>query len=264
MIRIGSLYEVLISGAFEKIVATFDPSQKISLSLAEYIRIEKNWYKMKKSSPSMYNGSLPRLLSFHVSGNCLFLNLGLTSFKEYLGTNELLSEQHNIGESHLANPLCVRVLSGSIAKLHVKPSGHLVTTTRSLLQKPRKLIHYPMDEAVRQEAHEELALIENETSDFVCTGLVVSLQNRKPELTFMMQTPVSSNEIISRPKDHGWESDALLAIPYEPDSIMQLLVDKIYEFTAPGHAAIFLAACKDFGNSWKNSFLTSLSKKNLI
>jgi hypothetical protein len=59
MMKIGSLYEVLISGAFEKIIASFDSSKRISLSLAEYIRIEKNWYKMRKSSRYIYNGALP-------------------------------------------------------------------------------------------------------------------------------------------------------------------------------------------------------------
>jgi hypothetical protein len=203
----------------------------------------------------------------------------LTNFKEYLGTNELLSDGHDVGENHLANPLCVSVVtrtsdnrfiveirskkvsSGSVGKLHVKPSGHLVSTTSSLLQKSRGVIPYPMEEAVRQESNEELALIENEISELVCTGLIISLQNRKSELTFIMRTPVSSSEIMSRPKDHGWESDTLLAMPYEPDYIKRLLVDEIQNFTPPGHAALLLAACKDFGDDWKNSLFTSLFSK---
>jgi hypothetical protein len=282
MLIIGSRYAVLVSDSFDldHIKATFDPSNRIAFSGEESVQIERIWAETVKANPSVYNGFLPRLLSFQISGNCLLLELGLTDFKEYIATERLLLENSNVLDaSQFASPLAVsavtktrdchvlveirssKVVFSTKGKMHVKPSGHVVATTTSLVKQSATRVPYPFLDAVATEALEELSLSRDEILGITCTGLIRSLPNQKPELMFVMETSIDSKEIIGRPKAHGWESERLLAIPYEPDRIWQLLADELPNFTSPGHAALLLAGRRDFGEDWSVSLLAELNSK---
>lgn len=272
-------YELLVDGAFElkSVHAVFDPLRRVKFSANEAAEIERSWSELLSRGEILYDGPLMRVDSFSSSCGELFLMLSLTSFKEYMGTNERLSEASSSTKtSERADPLAVsvvmkssdsqvlletrskRVVMKTKGKLHVKPSGHL-TATNARLAKSKVPVPYPLEDALVQEAYEELGVARDEITRIRCTGLVRTLRNLKPELTFVMETAIDSVEVLSRPKAHGWESDSLFAVSFGPEPIHQLLTKMADKFVPAGHGALLLAGGLYFGSRWRESVLKELA-----
>ena len=84
MLTLEQLYQVLVLGKFhsQAIDVSFDPSCRLLYSAEEREEIENTWLEATASGSVLYDGLLPRFLTYKERDGLLFLELGLTSYKE--------------------------------------------------------------------------------------------------------------------------------------------------------------------------------------
>jgi hypothetical protein len=107
-----------------------------------------------------------------------------------------------------------------------------------------------MREAVLEEARGEAGLEPAEIRELVCTGYLRALRNGKPELAFALRAERTLGELLAREREESWEFDSVAAIDWNGDAVLDWLDAMRVRCAAPGHAAVLLAARRDFGEPW--------------
>ena len=246
------------------LVTRYDPEARLPLSPAELADTDQAWAEALKTRKRLQDLPLYRLLAARVEADSLALDLGLTGYKEYIGTNVrppawALADP----EGKMSKPIAVSAVAVSkdgkvflqaraegvgerdAGRWHITPSGH---------------IHPPQTvlEGLMAELCEELAVESSEVDGEVAvSGLIVGKWNYKPELTFLLRLRATSEDILARSAPDNWEYERLEPVEWEAATVRQWLLRGEAEWVPPGHAALLIAGRVDFGEEWMAGVLRS-------
>jgi len=224
-------------------------------------QLEERWEQECSANPRIFDGSKFRLHSIAWAGDrsSVSICLGLTGYKEYLGTNRLDVETrrklevdgaqgHGDPSAHLSNALgCEAVLVTADSKVvllqrskavatHVGlfngPSGHpepsragIDDVNAALADASSQIIHELFDSIV-QETHEETNIPRAELGVPLLIGCMADATG-KPDLLFRLDTSLNASEVhdcYSRGGTESWESERILLLHVEEvDRVNHLL-----------------------------------------
>ena len=180
------------------------------------------------------NGHLLRLERAEVRGGVLAIDLGDTTYADFLATNCNPGRRGTLAPRELANPLgtsalvvsgdghCILGLRGGAVLLH---QGH-VHTIGGMFE-AADLVDGQVDPAgsILREIEEELGLADADLDDLVCRGVMRDLDNLQPELMFEARAVLTAAEIEAR-----WqgapsrdEHRELVRVPDDRDAIEAFL-----------------------------------------
>ena len=251
---VGYRIEALGNTDARNVWLNYDPTQRLDLSDEERRAMSERWNARLAAGQRLKDLPLYRLLGWEVQGSRLLLNTGLTSYKEFLGTD--------VGRG--AAPLALSVVtvtsdyravlnqrSPAVAELpghwHVTPAGHP---------------HPPADiaNAVWAELEEELAVKPSEVvpNSLRATGLVTNIATGKPEVTLTLKLSLSTDEVLARTAVDSWEYTCLETLDWSAEGVAQWLTNNVEECVPVGHAALLLAGRNDFGETWFNGLVAGL------
>lgn len=260
---VAGRYRILASGAWDpnEVRLTHDPHRVISLSREQERELQELIREREMTGLPLLReeaGRLPRLYRLcgyqtDASG-ALCLETGETDYAEYLLTNRRHPEwRDEIGPSALSDLIgfstVVVTADGMVpvgmrskkvpgaGKLHVIPSGHAGP--------PLQVADW-----LEEELSAETGIRLSETARRLCTGLVIASGTSKPEITFSLESAVSFEEMLDRPRVEAWEFDSVRALRWAPVEAAAWLQVYLRSAEPPGHAAILLAGRAAFGDAW--------------
>lgn len=219
----------------------------------EDYRIEESWNAALEINPRIFDGSKFRLqrLKWMEGGLVVTMELGLTGYKDYLGTNRLAEPQRLILEKdgqlehsdrnvHLANALgCEAILvtcdrqvvmlrrSGAVAThggLFNGPSGHPEPKNAAIEDistcDPAEVadrVRRELFDSVVQEVCEETNVPRDSLSKPRLIGCMADATG-KPDVLFFVRTSLNSDAVRAKYGEgaaEGWESDRLVFWPVD-------------------------------------------------
>jgi 8-oxo-dGTP pyrophosphatase MutT (NUDIX family) len=262
---IDNKYEILTSTELNtaQVTINYDPRERTILTQRQREEIQLVCEKLKESGRVINPLPLYRFLSYSLTEAGITLNLGLTNYTEYIGTNISHPEWlHVYGEDTMSNALAmsgstetsdgkiiVEKRSNEVGEYpgyyHCIPSGHLHPEDTPLT-------------GITRELYEELGITEKEIDEIVCTGLVLNLEYHKHELTFALKVSVNSEEISSRPKVDSWEAASIEFLPKDAHILKVWLIEHLSLCAPPGHASLLLAGKRSFGQNWFTDVISSM------
>jgi len=206
------------------------------------------WLAATEKNPRIFDGSKFRLhrIVLDADGRVM-LELGLTGYREYLGTNRLPTDalrqleadgqaEHANPRAHLSDALgCETILltaddqvvllrrSSSVAThggLHNGPSGHpepgrAGVTSGAQGAVAATAVLRELYDSVLQETHEETAVPRQKLSEPQLIGCMADSVG-KPDLLFLTSTTLDADGVracYSQGPEEGWESDRLVFWP---------------------------------------------------
>lgn len=210
-------------------------------------RIEEIWTEAVTKNSRIYDGSKFRLQGVSWSRGLLQVDLGLTGYKEYLGSHgRPLEERRQLEEhglrdfgdkaAHFSQALgCEAVLAtadgqavllrrsgavGTNSGLYNGPSGHpepknvseapAASASSSSIAVQQELFRSVVDEAVAETNVPRESLAEPELMGFMADS------TGKPDVLFLLRTSFTSEEVqlaYSKGAEEAWESDRLTFWP---------------------------------------------------
>lgn len=219
------------------VVVDFDGDKyaRVPHALTSEASIEAAWQAALSRNPRIFNGRKFRLAGMDTSGGEVRLRLGLTDYRDYLGTNRSAtvarlaadgSRDHDFDGAHLSNALgCETVLvtadtkvlllrrSGAVATHAGEwngPSGHGEPDACDL-QDAASVRAQVLTESILAEIIEETGVPRAHLSDPVFLGCMVETKSLKPDLLFVTRAAVNSSDIATgfEKAAEKWESDDL-------------------------------------------------------
>lgn len=200
----------------------------------------------------LFDGPMCRMESWRGERDALALELSLTSYRIFLGTN-LMNPQlaESLGRDVMANPV------GVSTALQTR-DGWLMFGRRNatVAYYPNRLHPFagsidPADQsdvfaAARRELHEELGIEQEQIESIHCIGLVEDDVIRHPELIFHTRVSLTRSQIESQVQadEHGGSA----AIMATRQGIELALGDP--QFTPVGIATLLLFGRIGFGDEW--------------
>lgn len=252
-----SRYNVLFQGEFDegKVTVNLDLDAKPRFTRRQREEIDRHWNDMLRKGWKMRRDPLYRLINFSVRNDMLALHLGLTDYKEYMGTNVNHPEWSlEYGEKTMSNALSVSAVTETQdEKIIIERRSQNVGEDRGYYHtKPSGHPHPPegIFGGICSQAKKELGIEESDIAKIACTGLVRSVRSHKPELTFKMTLGISSTEIERRPKEEAWEFDELLYLPKDPVFLARWLVKNFEKTVSLGHGTLLIYGFQNFGIEW--------------
>jgi 8-oxo-dGTP pyrophosphatase MutT (NUDIX family) len=238
-------------------------SAKITERISHFIDEKWNLAKCKaeETGQELFSSDLVRLKGFYESNNDLILNIGETTYKEYVGTNLHINEIGEIIESsqlleYLSNPLatCAVVVSNDDKILIGRRSGKTVDYPNYYhvpgghIEKRHIQSDNPnLSMAICDELQEEFAIYSSNIEWSVCTGLVEDSITKKPELTFIVKIKTDHNSTLNPINE---EHTRLEWLDVTPESITEFLVENNLEIVPVGKACLMLFGTIRFGYEW--------------
>ena len=271
-IRIRDRYEILLMGScsLDSLESKYDSSDVPILSreqMEELQRIVRCRLATGQRIDLLPDGQTPplyRLRNYLVTPDKgLFLDLGRTTFGEYLLTNVQHPEWRQMyGDVVMSDALAIsaavvtsdrfifwgrrsRATADGRSDYHILPSGHP--------QPPESIV-----DSLYQELVAETGITRNEVMCAICTGLIRTLWNGKPELTFHLESSVPFKNALERPRSESWEFDQISGIAWAPEKVSEWLQEYVQVVAPPGHAAVLLAGKNAFGDDWYRSTVRDL------
>lgn len=225
-------------------------------------RIEQAWQEQVRKAAAenrrLYNGDLIRLISVKVRGGRLELELGPTTFREFVGT---LLFNENITEGGVADALGVSAVvlcrdhvlvfgrRGEKVAFH---AGHLHTfgglVERSDLRADQSCDVF---EVCLRELHEEAGVLRDEVREIQLMALIEDRDLRQPELIFGVQLHIDSKELLRRFRadDADQEHSGLEFLFEDPDAVLPFL-RRATPVAPIAEAALLLHGRNVFGTDW--------------
>jgi 8-oxo-dGTP pyrophosphatase MutT (NUDIX family) len=208
----------------------------------------------------VFDGKLFRLNRFARKAGMMVLELGDTSYKEYVGTSTRgfysLHPEHG-----LANPLAVSiVLTTSDKKLLLERRSN-VDALRGRYHVIGGFLERHMDVgahgvpdpfgAMKREVLEEIG-VGLKDENLICTGLVRNLVIRHPEVCFRAAIDQTFDEVvkISTTSHLDGEIDELLGIDDTAEAVARFIALHQEDIVATGKACLLLYGKYRYGNSW--------------
>ncbi len=229
--------------------------------------IDSAWQEAVRSARAagqeLFAGPLCRLLSWHVRGEILVLELGPTDYREFVGTNlrhpELASE---VGAEAMANPL-------GVSTAIVTRDQHVVVQYRSgwVYENPGMLhvcggnldredvVRGGPFSTARREVVEELGVPPASLTEAWCLGLVEACDSLKPEAIMAVTLDLDHTDLRVASK----EVAALQCVPLQPASLAHVVLGKHGQLTAQGLACLIALGRHHFGDSWASAVMRQRS-----
>ncbi|MGB0717490.1 MAG: hypothetical protein ACPGXK_16555 [Phycisphaerae bacterium] len=217
----------------------------------------------------LFNGELARLAGWKSSQAALHLELGMTCYRDFIGTNlRQASRTASLGESHLSNALGVSVIpvtrdgfavlgrrSNQVASFpgYIHMIGGMVER-----QDENRDESYDLFGSIMREMNEELGLRTSEYEDVKVIGLVRDLAIMQPELIFEAMLALSRDELLARfeeppadPTDGNDkdEHDQLIFVGDDNEAFSNFLVNA-NRVSAVTQAGMLLHGRHDWGHDW--------------
>lgn len=215
--------------------------------------IDEAWQRaLKRPGVKLFDGPMCRVERWHAADGRLELDLSVTGYKAFLGTNMSHPElAERFGRDVMANPVGV--------------SPALQTSDGFLLlgRRNETLAYYPnrthpfagaleprdngdLFAAVRRELAEELALGDDDIIDVRCTGIAEDRALRQPELLFRVSTSRTRRQIEAQV--HAEEHGGSAAILVDAKAVAEAIRDPA--FTPVAVASLLFWGRIRFGEKW--------------
>jgi len=254
-------FEVLVEGVFTRrdVHATYDANSTMPTSAESLAWIARRWTdragRAKRSNIPLFNGRLFRLTDFRADADQLFLSLGNTTYREYVGTRarEFYERRQR---TELANPLAV------CAVIVTADNGVLVAE-RQRVERDVGRYHVVggfMDRqwdgaarpdpfgAMRREILEESGL-NTDPDRILCLGLVYDRGSPHPELCFTAQVELPFQEIAKAvPADS--ELRTVEFVSDDRTALKQFIRRNRNNLCATGQASLVLYGRYRYGRRW--------------
>lgn len=218
--------------------------------------IDEAWNAvLGKPGVKLFDGPMCRMESWEASPAELRLQLSLTSYKPFLGTNLSHPEfAERFGREVMANPVGV-----SPALLTADNFLLLGRRNDSVAYYPRRTHPFagalePKDDAnlfaaVRRELHEELSLGDIDIAEIRCTGVAEDTGLRQPELLFRVRSTLTRAQIESQVHDE--EHGDSVAVPATAEAVAQMIRQP--DLTPVAVASLLLWGRVTYGEEWFQS-----------
>lgn len=266
-------FEILTPHLFSRsdLQVTYRPGQGEYRSSEAHRQIDRTWERhlanYAQNGLPAFNGSLFRLTDYALNRGRLLIELGDTTFREYVGT----STEDFYGtypEAWVANPLavCIALITGD-EKILIERR-----TTLTRYRAPYHVIGGFMERgkdfsqgkpdpfaAITREIKEELGLILS-PDEPVALGLVRNLRVRHPEIVFfcsLSQSFAEVQEIMGRDAADD-EIDHLEYVEDRSDHLSSFLKGRHGIFTPSGEACLLLYGRQRYGEGWYDALLEDL------
>jgi 8-oxo-dGTP pyrophosphatase MutT (NUDIX family) len=243
-----------------QIVTRYNPAPRAPHSPEEIASINRTWQERllecQKASVPLFDGSLFRLQSHNLQNEILTLDVGITGYKEYVGTRTP-SYSCTHARDELANPLavCAVVLTSDAKILIEKRAGTDVYAGRYHViggyadrDKDFHASQFNPFEAIAREVNEETGLALSPDS-FLCSGLAYDVLTPHPELCFVAHAP-HSHQVADAHKNSDGEIRTLEFLDDSPDSLENFLRQHHTQVSATGEAALLLHGLHSYGPAW--------------
>jgi 8-oxo-dGTP pyrophosphatase MutT (NUDIX family) len=200
----------------------------------------------------LFDGPMCRMERWEASPEALRLELSVTSYKPFMGTNLAHPElAERFGREVMANPV------------GVSPALHTADDFLMLGRRNATLAYYPgrthpfagaleprdkgdLFAAVRRELAEELSLGEADVSEVRCTGIAEDRALRQPELLFRVRTLRTRSQIESQV--HADEHGGSVAVPATREPVARIVHDPALTPVAVASLLLWGRVC--FGEDW--------------
>ncbi|GAB4157933.1 MAG: hypothetical protein Fur0021_27370 [Candidatus Promineifilaceae bacterium] len=268
-----STFDVIATGYFspEELQTDFDPVQGRMITTPETENwLDTNWQQLtewgQKNGRRIHNGKMLRLVDCALRKKRLFLQLGLTDYREYVGTRQPAFFQGQAGKNTLANPLGTaavifttdnKILCGRRPpNADVNPNKYFLVggfLTPDDLHDSQNLFT-----GVAREIYEETNISMASLCQLHCTGLVYDRLIPHPVLCFSVQATETFDTIQNyKPVD-----DEIVKLQFinntardVADWILHLYPDEVVN-TAAG--CLLLHGLQTFGSDWFDEMLAKL------
>lgn len=211
-----------------------------NLNLSKYPeikkKINKEWGKRKVENKKIFSGAIYRLSGYSIKNGVLILEIGLTNYKEVVGTNYLFDSNKKFFNHLLrlgakeGNPYKYFSMALSVGTVIETKDKYVLITRRSKKTgvysntfhtiagqtEPKLFRKKPIDfsESMAEEIETEVGLKKNEYKIYF-TALIINNQNLKPELTFVAKTKRKLIDILLRKKTESFEFELVFGIKKE-------------------------------------------------
>lgn len=254
-------YEILLSGCFLQpaVQTVYHPDRALKTQAARAGDRDDVWRLAVESARArgadLYDGLLYRLLGYGCSERGVVLDLGPTTYREYVITRTPSSGETR-DRSEMADPIAV------CAAL-VTADGQLVVARRLRVDVYEGRLHViggfvdrdaeppPPDPfaAVAREVTEETGL-GIAPAQFRLLGLAYDLETPHPELCFSVLVDTDSGSLSSLVWATGSELGELLMVPVEQSAFRGLLSGQRGPLSPTGAACVALLGREQFGETW--------------
>ena len=245
-------YELLLgpSDCCEAVVVDYDQKKHARRPHALDDLIDETWARALDAKPNLFDGAKFRLASASSSSGTATLRIGLTGYREYVGTNRAPHWERLAGDggAHLSNALgCETALetadgmlalfrrSAAVAThggLYNGPSGHAepgrvkgFEGVRDVPLDAAAVSRELLEDAILMETVEEVGVPLASLSKPKLIG-VMRDSRLKPDLLFLVKTTLVSEAVRARHATavEAWESDDLRFVPVDaPDGAFPAL-----------------------------------------
>ena len=209
----------------KRVVIDFD-ARKYGRVKGDLEAIEAGWRRKLAENSRIYNMSKFRLAEVRMEGDEVVLEIGLTDYKEFVGTH-LVEERYErrrlsraIGCEAVARLRDDKIVllrrSAKVANQaghYNGPSGH-AEPQRSGLEKTEHIFHELMTESILTEIVEETGIPRTALSAPIFLG-VMEDATQKPDFLFLVDCDLDENDFrrgFPRAED-AWESDHAIVVP---------------------------------------------------
>lgn len=227
-------------------------------------RIESVWEAEQASQAErlLFDGRLARLVHIGANPDHLRLDLGVTTYREFLGTNvDDGAGVHRAGADLLADPLgvsaIVQTADGYLLfgrrSAKVAVHGGYLHCFGGVVEMPEDTpvrAPDPMDE-VRREICEELALRPAAIGEVTAMGLVRDRRLMQPELVFETHINMRSAELRARfdPRLADGEHEGIEYVGADPETVAAFL-QSVIRMAPVAQAALLLHGKYAWGDDW--------------
>jgi len=228
--------------------------------------IEKTWRKCLHDAGlqghTLFDGRLCRLASVQRDGAKLNLSIGLTGYREFLGTNAFNSNLiHKYGQEVLANPVGISatiISSDGYVLLGLRSSNVMlcpgcIHPIGGIMDAPEQLSGSADPfAAMAGELEQEIALVKGSIRQIVCIGLVRDKKTVQPELIFDVHTDV---DVATIRQNHLQAVDAdehseLITMRDHPAIVVDFLSENRSRMTPIAQASLLLHGLRHWGSGW--------------
>lgn len=215
--------------------------------------IERAWQAaLSRPGVRLFDGPMCRMERWEASPERLSLDLSVTGYKPFLGTNLAHPElADQFGREVMANPVGVSpalqtsddflMLGRRNATLAYYPSR---THPFAGALEPRD--NGDLFAAVRRELREELSLNDSDVAEVRCTGVAEDFALRQPELLFRVRTILTRKQLESQV--HAEEHGGSVAVPATREAVVRIIEDPA--LTPVAVASLLLWGKVTFGGEW--------------
>ncbi|KAJ8308339.1 hypothetical protein KUTeg_013213 [Tegillarca granosa] len=195
--------------------------------------IESTWVQRTNENPKLYNGSKFRVDSVLYNGNTLELNIGLTCYRDFLGTNwssnasslqKLGEKNHNNTQAYMSDAMGV----GAFVKTSDNKElvGKIKYEDINFESMPPDAVVHEIFDSIVREVVDEVNIPRSKLSEPEMLGIARNLTSAgRPSIEFLIKCSLNSREVLDL-YHQGTHAEV-----EESTSIRVVSVDDVMRFT---------------------------------